>query len=42
MTGDRIPTTILSIQEIPNGDPALLERLSAPAGHRSLGLITTD
>lgn len=42
MTGDRIPTTILSIQEIPNGDPALLSQLSVPPEHRSLGLITTD
>lgn len=42
MTGDRIPTTILSIQEIPNGDAAFLLHLAVPQGHRSLGLITTD
>lgn len=42
MTGDRIPTTILSIQEIPNGDAAFLLHLAVPRGHRSLGLITTD
>ena len=42
MTGDRIPTTILSIQEIPNGDATFLLHLAVPQGHRSLGLITTD
>lgn len=42
MTGDRVPTAILSVQIIPNADPALLEKLAAAPGHRSLGLITTD
>ena len=42
MTGDRVPTAILSVQIISNADPALLEKLAAAPGHRSLGLITTD
>ena len=42
MTGDRVPTAILSVQIIPNANPALLEKLAAAPGHRSLGLITTD
>ena len=42
MTGDRVPTAILSVQIIPNADPALLEKLAVAPGHRSLGLITTD
>ena len=42
MTGDRVPTAILSVQIISNADPALLEKLAAAPGPRSLGLITTD
>ena len=42
MRGDRMKTTVLSVQTIPNADPFLLERLDVPEGHRSLGLITTD
>ncbi len=42
MTGDRIPTSILSSRILPNADPLLLERLKVPEGHRSLALFTTD
>lgn len=42
MRGESIKTSILSIQIIPNADPAMLAQLDIPEGHRSLGLITTD
>ncbi|NLL62714.1 MAG: ethanolamine utilization microcompartment protein EutL [Ruminococcaceae bacterium] len=42
MKGDRIHTKLLSVQEIPNADKALLEQLNVPAGFRSLGILTTD
>ena len=42
MRGDRIKTTVLSVQMIPNADPLLLNRFTLPEGYRSLGLITTD
>ncbi len=42
MRGDRIPTKLLCRQLIPSADPALLARLEVPAGHRSLGIVTTD
>ena len=42
MTGDRIPTKLLSQRIIPNADPALLSQLGALPGERSLGLFTTD
>lgn len=42
MTGDRILTQVLSVQEIPNADPELLQQLNVPEGLRSLGLVTTD
>lgn len=42
MTGDPIPTKILSLRILPNADPMLLERLQVPPGHRSLGLFTAD
>ena len=42
MRGERIKTTVLSVQLIPNADPMLLAQLPIPEGHRSLGLITTD
>lgn len=42
MKGDRIRTKVLSVKILANADRALLERLEAPAGHRSLGFITTD
>ena len=42
MTGDRIQTNILSMRILPNADPALLEKLGACEGERSLGLFTTD
>lgn len=34
--------TVLGVQMIPNADTALLERLGARVGERSLGLISTD
>lgn len=42
MKGDRMKTKILSVRILANADKALLERLKVPAGHRSLGFITTD
>ena len=42
MRGERIQTTVLSVQIIPNADSMLLAQLNVPQGHRSLGLITTD
>ena len=42
MKGESIRTTVLSVQVIPNADPALLRHLNAPENHRSLGIITTD
>ena len=42
MLGDAIPAKVLSVRILPNADPALLERLQAPPGHRSLGFLTTD
>ena len=42
MTGQRIPTTILSMRILPNADPALLKQLGAREGERSLGIFTTD
>ena len=42
MKGDRMKTTVLSVRILANADRALLERLEVPAGHRSLGFITTD
>ncbi|MEA4933323.1 MAG: ethanolamine utilization microcompartment protein EutL, partial [Lawsonibacter sp.] len=42
MRGDPVKTRILSVRILPNADRMLLERFPVPAGHRSLGLITTD
>lgn len=42
MKGDKIKATILSVQEIPNADPFLLEALKVPEGYRSLGIMTSD
>lgn len=42
MRGERLNTTILSMQIIPNADPMVLAQLNVPEGHRSLGLFTTD
>lgn len=42
MTGSPIGAKVLCARIIPNADPLLLERLEAPAGHRSLGLLTAD
>ena len=35
-------TTVLSVRILANADRSLLESLEEPAGHRSLGIITTD
>ena len=42
MLGSPMKTNILSIRIIPNADPMLLKQLDVPAGHRSLGIFTTD
>lgn len=42
MRGDKIPVNILSVQYIPNADPALLRSLRVPKTFTSLGIITTD
>ena len=42
MIGKKIETTILSVQMIPNADPALLKKLKAIKSIRSIGIITTD
>jgi ethanolamine utilization protein EutL len=42
MKGDRIEARVLSVQEIPHADPALLAQLDVPEGYTSLGLVTAD
>lgn len=42
MLGSPIPAKVLSVRILPNADPLLLQRLSVPPGHRSLGLFTAD
>lgn len=42
MRGDKIPVNVLSVQYIPNADPALLRSLRVPKSFTSLGIITTD
>lgn len=42
MRGDRIPTQLLSLQEIPNAEQELLDKLNVPEGYKSLGIVTTD
>ncbi len=42
MRGDPLRTRVLSAQLIPNAPPGLLDQLSVPEGHRSLGLFTSD
>lgn len=42
MQGDRLKTSVLSVQIIPNADKTLLENMNAPESVRSLGIITTD
>jgi ethanolamine utilization protein EutL len=42
MKGDPVMTTILSMQLIPNADPALLKELGAAPEDRSLAVISTD
>jgi len=39
---ERIQTTVLSSRILPNADAALLARLGAAEGERSLGIFTTD
>lgn len=41
MKGDRIPAKLLSLQEIPNAEQGLLEKLNVPKGYKSLGIVTT-
>lgn len=42
MLGSPLKTRVLSVRLIPNAEKMLLERLDAPQGHRSLGILTTD
>lgn len=42
MRGNKIQANVLSVKMIPNADRALLERLEALPGERSLGILTTD
>lgn len=42
MKGDRIKTAVLSVQLIPNADPALLKGLKVAKSFASLGILTTD
>ena len=42
MRGDKIPVKVLSVQYIPNADPALLRNLKVGKTYTSLGIITTD
>lgn len=42
MRGDNIPVSILSVQYIPNADPALLKSMRVARSYSSLGIITTD
>ncbi len=42
MRDDAVKTSVLSIQIIPNAEPALLKRMGASEGMRSLGIFTTD
>lgn len=37
-----IPVNILAVRYLPGADPGFAKALGAPAGHPSLGLITTD
>ena len=37
-----IPVEILSVQYLPNADPALCRALGVQGGWRCLGLLTTD
>ncbi len=42
MKGDRLKTSVLSVQIIPNADSTLLSFLNAESDIHSLGIITTD
>ena len=42
MRGDKLKTNVLSVQYIPNADPALLKSLRVLKGYNSLGILTTD
>jgi len=37
-----IPVKVLAVRYLANASPALLKGLGAPAGYRSLGMLTTD
>ena len=37
-----IPVTVLAVRLLANASPALCKGLGAPAGHPSLGMLTTD
>ena len=37
-----IPVKILAVQYLPGADKTLCEKLGAPAGYQSLGMLTTD
>ena len=37
-----IPVTVLAVRLLANASPALCRELGAPAGHPSLGMLTTD
>ncbi len=42
MTNDALKSNILSIKIIPNVNEDLIKELSLPAGHRSVGMFTSD
>lgn len=42
MRGDKLRANVLSVQYIPNADPALLKSLRVIKEYHSLGIITTD
>ena len=42
MTGDLMKVTILATHMIANVSETLAQKLGLPAGHRSIGIITTD
>lgn len=42
MTNNRIPANILATHTIANVSESLAQKLNLPAGHRSIGIITTD
>ena len=42
MTGDAIRTRVLSVRIIPYAEADFVRELKLPAGHKSLGILTTD